>query len=216
MTRHRYPPLKGLYAITPETHDTPTLVAQVDAIMAGGVTWLQYRSKQQTTAVRLEQAMALAQLSRIRRVGFIVNDDIALAQAVDADGVHLGQGDLSIAAARAAWPDGVIGSTCHDRLDLAHTAVAAGASYVAFGAVFPSIVKPNAVRASATLLRTARAQLTGPICAIGGITLDNIDILQPLGIDLFAVVTDLFAAADPSARATALAQKLHSFPRTFD
>ena len=106
------------------------------------------------------------------------------------------------AAARRALPPGrVLGASCYADVDRARAAVAAGADYVAFGAVCPSPTKPGAVRAPLDIFSRWHAESTVPACAIGGITLDTAPAIIAAGADLLAVITDLFAAPDIVGRA---------------
>lgn len=194
------PPLarRGLYLITPDETDTASLLARTAPLLPG-VAWLQYRNKRVDADTRRVQAAALATLCREHGVPLIVNDDAALAQAVAADGVHLGEDDGDIAAARALLgPHAIVGASCYDQLALAQRAVAAGASYVAFGAFFPSLSKHNTRQAEPTLL-SAAATLGVPRVAIGGITPDNGAALVDAGADLLAVISGVYAAPDPLA-----------------
>lgn len=192
--------LRGLYAITPDTADTEALARKVEQALAGGIVALQYRNKLLARDRRLAQARELAALAQGYGVPFIVNDDLEIALAVGANGVHLGKGDADLAAARRALAGRILGASCYDRLELARTAVAAGANYVAFGSVFPSPTKPGAVRAPLGLFREAKS-LGVPLAAIGGITFDNAPQLLAAGADLLAVISDLFEAPDIPARA---------------
>ena len=132
-------PIHGLYAITPDLPDTVELVRRVRLALQGGAHVLQYRNKTANATLKLAQAQALRQLSREFKTTFIVNDDAQLAVQVDADGVHLGGEDGSLAEARALLGNsGIIGVSCYNRLSLAHEAVRQGADYVAFGAFFSS------------------------------------------------------------------------------
>jgi thiamine-phosphate pyrophosphorylase len=185
--------LRGLYAITPEG---PGLEAKVRAALEGGIAVLQYRRKQGGR----EEAARIAALAREFGVPLIVNDDVALALELGAEGAHLGREDGELAAARRRLPGRILGASCYDDLGLARAAVAAGADYVAFGSVFASATKPRAVRAPLALFRDARA-LGVPLAAIGGITLANAPTLVAAGADLLAVISDLFAAPDIRARA---------------
>lgn len=193
---------RGLYLITPDEPDTGRLLARVDAVL-DHAELLQYRNKSASAALRRIQAEALLALCAARGVRLIVNDDLALAQAIGADGVHLGEDDGDARATRVALgPDALIGVSCYDDLDRARAAAATGASYIAFGAVFPSSTKPNAHRASFDLLRDS----TGfglPRVAIGGITPDNARSVVVAGADLIAVISGVFDAPDPVAAARA-------------
>ena len=183
--------LRGLYAVTPEASDA---VEKVGLALEGGVALLQYRRKRRDLA----EARAVAALARRHGVPLIVNDDAELALELDADGVHLGRDDGDLRTARRRLGGRILGASCYDDPELARRAVEAGADYVAFGSVFASTTKPAAVRAPLALF----ARRFGvPVCAIGGITLENAPRLLAAGADLLAVVSDLFDAPDIRARA---------------
>jgi len=185
--------LRGLYAITPEHTERAMLRRQVAQALEGGIAMLQYRRK---GAQDVDEARELAELCRRSGVPFIVNDDLALALACGADGLHLGREDGDIAAARMKLGDKLLGVSCYDSLDAARAAVAAGADYIAFGSVFASPTKPGAVRAPLALLGNAKRRLSIPVVAIGGITLDNAPGLIAAGADGVAVISALFDADD--------------------
>jgi thiamine-phosphate pyrophosphorylase len=189
--------MRGLYAITPDIADTAALAAKVEQALKAGVAMLQYRNKIISKDKRLLQARELAPLARGYGVPFIINDDVEIALAVSANGVHLGKDDGDLAAARAKMPGRILGASCYSDLDQARAAVRAGASYVAFGSVFPSPTKPDAVRAPLSLFRS---QLGVPLCAIGGITLKTAPELIAAGADLLAVISDVFDAHDIALR----------------
>ena len=189
---------RGLYAITDAgLLPDERLTDAVAAAIRGGARLIQYRDKSHDNARRLAQATALNALCQDHDVPLIINDDVELAFAVGAAGVHLGQDDADIATARARLgPRALIGVSCYDRLDLALNAARAGADQVAFGAFFPSPTKPTEIRAPLDLLQQARAQLDLPIVAIGGITPDNAAVLLAAGADYLAVVSGVFAQPD--------------------
>ena len=188
---------RGLYLITPDDDDTPRLLARTAPLLAAGVTWLQYRNKTAGDALRHEQALALQELCVKANVPLIINDDVRLAKSIGAAGVHLGEDDGDIAGARALLgPQAIIGASCYDQLALAESAVAAGASYVAFGAFFPTRSKSGTRQASVGLLSDA-ASLGVPRVAIGGITPDNATSLIDAGADLVAVISCIYDAPDP-------------------
>jgi thiamine-phosphate pyrophosphorylase len=197
------PPCRGLYAITDaELIPDHLLTHAVEQAILGGARLIQYRDKNFDAARRLAQAQALNALCRRHAIPLIINDDVELAFQVGAAGVHVGQDDPAFAVARARLGDqALIGVSCYDRLDLALEAERAGADHVAFGAMFPSPTKPDEVRASLELLREARAVLTVPIVAIGGITPDNAPLLLAAGADALAVISGVFAQPDPQAAA---------------
>jgi len=200
--------LRGPYAITPDGLARDALIERTECALVGGVRLIQYRSKDTDPKRRAEAAQALAALCHRYGAAFIVNDDVALALAVNADGAHLGREDGDLVAARAQLPGKLLGASCYDRIDLARAAVAAGADYVAFGSVFASPTKPDAVRAPLGLFAQARP-LGVPLCAIGGITAENAPALIRAGADMLAVVSDLFDSHDVTARA-------RSYVRLFD
>ena len=193
------PTPRGVYLITPDEPDTARLLARTAPLLAAGATWLQYRNKTASDALRREQATALQALCAAHGVPLIVNDDPELAQAIGAAGVHLGGTDGDIGAARSLLgPDAIIGASCYDQLANAERAVAAGASYVAFGAFFPTTTKVTSSRAHPDLLRQSAA-LGVPRVAIGGLSPDNIGPIIDAGADLLAVVSGIYAAQDPVA-----------------
>jgi len=194
--------IEGLYAVTPDITDTEELLRCVRRALQGGARVLQYRNKSADAGLQLQQAQALRQLTHEFNTTFIVNDDAQLAAQVDADGVHLGGEDGSVAAARALLgKTRIIGVSCYNRASLAFEAVRQGADYVAFGAFFSSGVKPEAVQAEVELLQTMRQQLHLPIVAIGGITQQNGAALVAAGADALAVISALWNAPDIKAAA---------------
>jgi thiamine-phosphate pyrophosphorylase len=189
----------GLYAIT----DGPRadLIAAAGAALRGGAAVLQYRDKTADAARRVAEARALLDLCRRHGVPLIVNDDIELAATVGAGGVHLGEGDVSVAQARARLgAEAIIGVSCYASIERGRAAAAAGASYLAFGAFFPSPTKPHAARANIQLLHDARP-LGQPLVAIGGITPGNARELIDAGADFVAAISGVFGDVDPAAAA---------------
>jgi len=198
------PLLRGLYGITPQRllDDDRRLTDAVTAALEGGMRLLQYRAKMRSPTDRLRQAGLLKRLCADHDALFIVNDDLDLALASGADGVHLGEQDGSVAEARTRLGDGaIIGASCYNRIDLAEVAAASGASYLAFGRFFPSLSKPQAVQAEPSLLQSARERFDLPLCAIGGITPANAGVLVEAGADLIAVIEGLFGRPDIGAAA---------------
>ena len=196
--------IAGLYALTPDLLDTDELIARVTAAIAGGAAALQYRNKIASPPLRRAQALALRDLCAARGTIFIVNDDVNLAYAVDADGVHLGRDDAPLARARQRLGStAIIGASCYDSLERAAAAVAGGADYVAFGSFFPSTIKPDAVRVEAALLTAAKVRWNVATVAIGGITPATAPALIAAGADALAVITAVFDAPDVTAAAKA-------------
>lgn len=200
--------LRGLYGIT-DGAPLPKLLSSVEAAIRGGARLIQYRDKSSDPARRGLEAEALVELCRGHGVPLIVNDDVELAAAVDADGVHLGKEDGRVDAARVRLgPRAIIGVSCYDSLERALQAAHDGADYVAFGSFFASSSKPAAARAPLSLLRDARSRLGIPLCAIGGITPGNGGELVQAGADMLAVIQGLFGSADVTAEARRYARLL--------
>ena len=193
--------LHGLYAITPfnSAHILPvsTLIEQVRLAIDGGVRLLQFRDKSPDEKSRLDKARALKSLCGDNAVTLLINDDVALAGEVGADGVHIGADDASIQHAREQLgKTAIIGVSCYNQLALAQQAQSAGADYVAFGRFFPSQSKPNAVQAELALLEQAKSTLQVPVACIGGITAENATLLVRRGADMLAVIDGIFGQPD--------------------
>lgn len=191
--------LRGLYAITDsQLLQGGKLLPYVEAALKGGARLLQYRDKSNEDARRLREAEALRDLCLRHGAQLIINDDLELAARLGV-GLHLGQQDGSLSAARALLgPRAIIGATCHGQLALAEQAAADGASYLAFGRFFDSSTKPGAPPAAPELLEQARARFAQPLVAIGGVTLDNAPDLIRRGAAMVAVIHALFAAEHAS------------------
>jgi len=192
-----------LYAVT-DSQLLPgdKLFTGVEAALKGGCKYIQYRDKSGDTTKRFAEATGLLRLCNQYQANLIINDDVQLAHNIGAQGVHLGQGDGDVSAARALLGEKIIiGVTCHDSLALAEKAIADGASYIAFGRFFPSSTKPDARPAPLSLLGEAREKFPLiPIAAIGGITLANAQSVKAAGADLIAVCNEVFAAGDIEAQ----------------
>ena len=203
----RFP--KGLYGVTPEWDDTEKLLEAITAAAAGGMSALQWRRKNVTPATGLAQVRQVGELCNTLGVLFIVNDDWRLAALVNADGVHLGREDGSVTQARLALgPDKIIGCSCYNDLALAATALQNNVDYIAFGAMYPSRIKPDAVQASLEHIeqgrKLAESYTEGPraaVVAIGGITADNAPALVRAGADSIALISGLFDSDNIQAEA---------------
>ena len=202
--------VEGLYAVTPDDADTARLSTHVRAALAGGARLVQYRNKVADAALKHAQAAALCALCNEFNAALIVNDDLELALAVNAHGLHLGGEDGSLAAARAKLgPHKLLGASCYRALDNAERALAAGADHIAFGSFFVSTVKPGAVRSNPSILTEAKRKFGVPVVAIGGITHDNAPQVITAGADSIAVITALFSAPD-------IAQSAQKFNALFE
>lgn len=199
--------LQGLYVITDDRDDGVTnLARRVGDALRGGARVVQYRNKRGNAQRRLAEATALSALCTAHGVPLLINDDIQLAVAVAAAGVHLGRDDQPTAMARAQLPPGsLIGRSCYDRFELARRAADEQVDYVAFGSFFASPTKPHAVTASPQLLHRARRELALPVVAIGGITPENGAALVEAGASMLAVISAVFATPDVTHAARAFA-----------
>jgi len=200
--------ITGLYAIADTQYlDDTRLIDAVTQAIAGGARIIQYRDKTHVAAERARQSSELARLCRKQGALFIVNDDVGLAKQAQADGVHLGREDASLAQAREQLgAQAIIGVSCYNELARAETVETQGANYVAFGRFFLSRTKPQAVQASLDLLREAKKKLHIPIVAIGGITPENGASLIAAGADALAVIEGVFGQADVRAAANRYAR----------
>ncbi len=183
--------MRGLYLIT---NDDPTevLLAKLEGAMAnGGIAVLQYRRKKVAKADQLYEIEYMKAMCAEYGVPFVINDDLEMAVKYGV-GVHLGQDDGSIVEAIARLPQGVlIGRSCNNSLELAAQAVRDGANYVAFGAIYATDSKPEAGNIGLETLKLAQEQLNVPLCAIGGLTVENSKVVIESGADYCAVISDI-------------------------
>ncbi len=184
-------PKNGLYAITQtENQSIDAILTQTQAVLRGGAKIVQYRDKKPIDARLL--AKALVQLCHQFEVPLIINDDVELALAVGADGVHLGESDGSIQQARVELGgNAIIGVSCYNNIEHAVDAQRQGANYVAFGRFFASSTKPLAAPAQLETLTKAKKMMTIPVVAIGGILPENGRDLIHAGADILAVIGGL-------------------------
>lgn len=191
--------MKGLYAITEcDRLSTDRLLSVTEDILRAGIALLQYRDKSGDHDKRTYEAEALWQLCNKYGCPLIINDDVALAVRAKGDGVHLGQEDHDCRSARAALgPEAIIGVSCYNSLERALAAEQDGADYVAFGSFFPSPSKRNTVTAEPDIIRQAKAEISLPVAAIGGITPANCGTLIEHGADMLAVISSIYQAEDP-------------------
>lgn len=200
--------MRGLYLIT---NDDPIqlLLEKLDAALATRqIAILQYRRKKVDNADQPAEVEQIKQLCEKYQVPFVINDDLKLAAQFGL-GVHLGQSDGEITDAKSQLPEGVIiGRTCLNSLELAQKAIADGATYIAFGAVYATATKPEAGNVGIEVIKQAAAQYDLPICAIGGLTVENSKPVIEAGADLCAVISDILgrSTAEIPARVQAWAQ----------
>jgi len=186
-------PTSGVYAITQtDGKQDDTIVSDTLAALKGGATVIQYRHKNPRDSSTLLAQKIHHHCQRFK-VPLLINDNIELAHAIGAEGVHLGQDDASVEKAQTVLgPDAIIGVSCYDSLDLALKAQKQQASYVAFGRFFSSESKPKALPAQLATLTQAAQQLALPIVAIGGILPSNGQLLLNAGADVLAVIGGIF------------------------
>ncbi|MBU1191469.1 MAG: thiamine phosphate synthase [Gammaproteobacteria bacterium] len=200
--------LRGLYAIT-DNQLTPgeRLETSVAAALRGGARIIQYRDKGSDDSRRRREAQKLVDLCHSHNALLIINDDVDLAAACGADGVHLGKEDVDLARARERLGvQAIIGLSCYNDPERAHRAAQAGADYIAFGRFFPSRTKPDASAATLETLSAARCELDLPLVAIGGITPDNGGLLIDAGADMLAVIHGVFGQPDVEMAARRFAE----------
>ena len=203
----RNPRINGLYAITPELENTGDLLDKTRQVLEGGAQLVQYRNKSANRILLREQAGLLLQLCREYTVPLIINDYLDLTIEIGADGLHVGQHDAAIAKARNQLGDNkIIGASCYNNLGLALQAEKEGVDYVAFGAFFPSLTKPNTVSVTMNLIGEAKNKITVPIVGIGGIRLTNAKKVIQSGCIAIAVCNDLFQSGNIKAKAAQYAQ----------
>ncbi|WP_025094261.1 thiamine phosphate synthase [Acinetobacter soli] len=183
--------MRGLYLIT---NDDPLelLLDKLEiALSTGHIAILQYRRKKVAKTDQYFEVEQIKVLCEAYHVPFVINDDLDLAVRYGL-GVHLGQSDGEISDASQKLPQGVIiGRTCLNSLALAEKAIQDGATYVAFGAIYATSTKPEAGNVGIEVIRQARQQFDVPICAIGGLTIENAQVVIEQGADLCAVISDI-------------------------
>jgi len=192
---------RGLYVITDCVRlDYGQVLARTRTMLQAGVAAVQYRDKNPDRDTRLDMAARLHELCAAFDTPLIINDDVETALAAGAEGAHLGREDAGLPAARKRLGTAaLIGISCYNEFDRATAAAAAGADYVAFGAMFPTTTKDTTVPATPELIAQAKTALTVPVAAIGGITPENCRPLVDAGADLLAVISSVYLAEDPAA-----------------
>lgn len=198
-----------LYGVTDRSWlGARTLYEQVEAAIKGGATIIQLREKKMPEEEFLQEARELKMLCNAYKIPFIINDNISVALAMDADGVHLGQGDMELKQAREILgPDKIIGVSAHN-VEEAVQAEKNGADYLGAGAVFSTASKADVTSLSMETLKEICEAVSIPVVAIGGISEENMDQLKGTGISGVAVISALFAQVDVCQAATRLCEKL--------
>ena len=189
-----------LYAVTDRSWvGKQSLYEQVEDALKGGVTCVQLREKTLDEANFLKEAREIRQLCKRYGVPFLINDNLEVAIACGADGVHVGQDDLPVTEVRRRVGDGMIVGVSAHNVEEAKRAVAGGADYLGAGAVFGTTTKSNVTPLSHATLREICEAVEIPVVAIGGITKDNVLQLRGAGVRGVAVVSAIFAAQDIQA-----------------
>ena len=192
--------LPALYAIVDPLEGERTPAALAALLLAGGARLVQLRLKRATSRDLLAAAERIRPLAHAAGALFLVNDRPDVARAVEADGVHLGQDDLPVAAARRVLgPGRMVGVSTHD-VEQARAAVADGADYVAVGPIYATTSKDHPIPPRGLeLVRAVRAAVPCPIVAIGGITAETAPLVRAAGADAVAMIGALVRAPDPAA-----------------
>lgn len=194
-----------LYAVTDRAWTGEhTLYEQAEAALRGGATCLQLREKDMDMDAFANEAAQIRALCHRYGVPFLVNDSVEVARRAGADGVHVGQRDMPADKVRALLGPGCIVGVSAQTVEQALEAERRGADYLGVGAVFSTSTKSDAAPVSRRTLREICAAVSIPVCAIGGITLENAPTLAGTGIAGLAVVSAVFAAPDIEAAAQAL------------
>jgi thiamine-phosphate diphosphorylase len=205
--------LPKLYAITDTELSNCTHVEIVERLLAGGARLIQLRDKEASAREMFEAAQACVKLTRAAGATLLINDRVDIALATDADGVHLGQDDLTVAEARALLgPQKIIGVSTHS-LAQVEAALVTSANYIAVGPIFPTTTKANPDPVvGLELLRQARTLTSLPLVAIGGITLDTAAEVVGAGADSVAVISALYPLSTSLSLAENFAQAMSVKP----
>jgi thiamine-phosphate pyrophosphorylase len=205
MTRPPHPALRGLYVILDPALMLPSPAAGGEGThllhiareaIAGGARLFQYRDKTRDKGEQYETAAALQALCREHSALFFMNDHADIALAVGADGLHVGQRDMPVAAVRKIVPDTMLIGASTNNLGEARRAVADGADYVSVGRLFPTGSKQDTRPATLEMLHAIKAAVPVPVCAIGGINESNIQSVIDTGADMAAVISAVVSAND--------------------
>jgi len=186
--------LKGLYVLTDATlTPTETMLEQVERVLKSGVSVIQYRDKYASEEDAEKQCIRLQALCDYYEAIFIIDDRLDIAHRINADGLHVGEDDVSYEEARALLgADKIIGVSCYGDIERAKKYAALGADYVAFGSFFPSPTKPLAKVVDPEVLKVAKEQISVPICAIGGINEENIERISRYDIAMYSLISAVY------------------------
>jgi thiamine-phosphate pyrophosphorylase len=197
------PKLNGLYAITDtEQIGELYLLDYVKLAIEGGATIIQLRDKKSSRDTLKVLATTLQKICKENDVLFVLNDDIELAIELECDGLHIGKSDYHrFEFIRSAF-DGVIGVSCYGDIAVAKEFEQKGADYVAFGSFYHSYTKPKSNIVHIETLKMAKENLDIPICAIGGINIENLETILQYSPDMVSIISDLWLSNDIKQRAS--------------
>lgn len=196
-----------MYAVTDRRWaENRTLYDQVRDALEGGATFIQLREKHMAHDAFADEARAIQALCAAYHVPFVLDDDVALAKAINADGVHVGQSDMAAGDVRKMLGDDKILGVSAGTVAQARAAEKFGADYLGVGAVFPTGSKDDAEAVSRDTLAAICDAVSIPVIAIGGITKDNVGQLAGTGIAGVAVISAIFAQPDITAATAQLKQ----------
>ena len=185
--------LTGIYAITPDSLEKEQLYKRVKKLLQNGVRIIQYRDKLRSFEDKLIISKQLKDICQNFDSLLIINDDIHIAKEINADGVHLGQKDISCNEARSILGSGpIVGISCQNNLELALKAQHEGADYVAFGSIFKTSTKKDVVYCSLEDLKDFVKKIEISSVAIGGINLRSFQKVKRSGVDMIAMSSELF------------------------
>ena len=211
--------LGGVYLLTPDADDAgfARVLRIVEQALQAGVRAVQYREKKAAITVQFERAERLRELTRRGGALLIINDSVEIAIHCRADGVHLGRADGGICEAKQRLVNSLVSVSCYNELAIAQSAVAAAADAIAFGSIYASATKPDAVNAPLALITKAR--MTWPqsrVIGIGGINASNIGHVAAAGAHAAAVLDAVFTAHDPEGAAGQLVQRFEQGKRNYE
>lgn len=201
----------GLYVILDRTASRGRdLRETLEGVIAGGGRLVQFREKEWPSGRCLPLLEDLRRRAREAGVGFVVNDRLDLALAVEADGLHVGQDDLPAPVARRLLPSSMFLGVSSHSVEQARKAQEDGADYVAVGSIFPTATKPEFELVGLSLLRAVRREVTAPLVAIGGISAENAAEVIRAGADGVAVVSAVCGARDPAEATRLLLERIRA------
>ncbi len=184
-----------LYLIATGNLGRAEFLERVKKTAQGGIDWIQLRVKEKEEARKI--AEGILKLKDKYDFKLIINDFPRLAVELGADGAHIGKDDMGPVSAKKILRDKVLGVSCYNDIERGRKAERVGATYVAFGSIFPTSTKPEAVRLTPDTLTRAKRELKIDICVIGGINRENIDEVLALRPDIIAISSAIFLSDDP-------------------